>query len=368
MGVNPRRPAVLLAAAAVLVSLAVPAASDSLGKAGGRARDCVAGEASLDRASTARVDFAVWCAVQAGEVRFSFGRAEGGEVLGFGRRIPGRGPGALGSFRCKRRIQKVMCAGRVGGPVTLRGWMEVPAGARCAEPIRVRTAGLIYAAKPIGCPGAHRERAPRDLGYMRGFRRSFGLDPDLHGDRAAVDRRIRGLLRAWRRGEPVARVTTDELGLPLRASDDRELEYRDIYIEQTATILERWAPRHAAASYAGYEVDQEHGGIFYIGFTGDQEAQVAAFKARFDLIAPERIEPFPIPPTHSERELLALEEEVLDWWTSHPGVLDDLSLDTMANKVKAGAKDVTRAQGLLAERFGDEAPIIVVHSPGGTLL
>ena len=51
-----------------------------------------------------------------------------------------------------------------------------------------------------------------------------------------------------------------------------------------------------------------------------------------------------------------------------PGRARRSRLDTLANKVKAGAKDVTRARRLLAERFGDEAPILVVHSPGGTLL
>jgi hypothetical protein len=263
----------------------------------------------------------------------------------------------------------VSCAGRVSGPVTLRGWIAAPRGTRCAAGLRARTAGLLYAAKPDGCPGGAPERAPEDLGYMRSFRRSFGLDPDLHGDRVAIDRRIRGLIRAWSRGEPVARVTTGELGLPLRARDDRELEFRDEYREQTASILEHWAPRHAAATFAGWDFDHEHGGIFYIGFTGDQDAQLAAFKARFDLIAPGRIRPFPIPPTHSERELIALEEEVLEWFLTVEGDLfTSLSTDILANKVEVGTLHVAKARRLLTERFGADAPIRVVHEARGVLL
>jgi hypothetical protein len=197
---------------------------------------------------------------------------------------------------------------------------------------------------------------------MFSFRKSFGLDLDLHGNRAAIGRRIHALIRAWSRGEPVARVTADELGLPLRPRDDRELEFRDEYIEQTAGILERWAPRHAAATYAGYDVDHEHGGIFYIGFVGDQDAQLAAFRARFDLIAPGRIEPFPVPPAHSERELLALEEEILEWLVTQEGdVFNSLSLNTLANVIEVGSLQVKKAHLLLVERFGADAPIRVVR-------
>jgi hypothetical protein len=362
-----RKTAILLAAGAV-AALLLPTVGLSLGKAGNRARDCVAGEAALEGANASRIRFVVWCAVQTGEARFSVRRVEGAQVLGFRRRLAPTGPGARGSFRCAQSSQVVRCAGQLGGPLTLQVWIAVPPGTGCEVPVKVRTAEAIYAATPIGCTGSHRERAPHDIGYMRSFRKSFGLDLDLHGNRSAIDRRIRGLFRAWRRGDPVARVTTDELGLPLRAADARELEYRSEYLEQTATILEHWVPGHAAATYAGYDFDHEQGGIFYIGFTGDQDAQLAAFKSRFDLIAPGRIRPFPTPPTHSERQLLALEEEVLDWWTSHPDALDELGLDTLANEVEASSRNATRARRLLARRFGDEAPILVVHSQGGALL
>lgn len=361
MGGTSKRLLVVLLATGAIVALVLPAAADSLGKGGSRARDCVAGEASLDRKSAIAIDFFVWCAVQSGEVRFDFSRP-GGSVAGFGRRIVPAGPGAGSAFRCRQQGQTVRCTGLVAGPVILEARIAAPANARCAAPLRVDTAAERYVSKPFGCPGVRRERPPRDLRYMRGFRRQFGLDPDLHGDRAAIDRRIHALVRAWIQGEPVARVTTDELGLPLRPQDDRELEFRDEYREQTASILEHWAPRHAAATFAGWDFDHEYGGIFYIGFTGDQDAQLAAFKARFDLIAPGRIRPFPIPPTHSERELISLEEEVFEWLLTVKGDLfTSLSTNVLANKIEVGSLHVAKARSLLAERFGADAPIRVVR-------
>jgi hypothetical protein len=358
----------LLAAAALAALLVLPAAAasapiatESMGKAGDHARDCVA-EASLDRERPALVDYVVWCAVQSGKVRFSVGRAEDAEVGGFSRSLSPSGPGASGLFHCARSGQRVRCDGRKSGPVTLRGWLAVPAQTRCSVAIQISTPGILYMAKPAGCPHSRPEPAPRDFRYMREFRRNFGLDPDLEGQPAAIDRRIHNLVRAWRRGNPVARVTNVELGLPLRAVDDRELEYRQAYIEQTARVLERWVPGHAASTYAGYDVDHEHGGIFYIGFTGDQDAQLAAFKRQFDLIAPERIRPFPTPPTHSERELRALEREVVKWWMANEGAISSLSIATLANKVEVGTERVAETRRLLAERFGADAPILVVFA------
>src|SRR6185295_14075178 len=196
------------------------------------------------------------------------------------------------------------------GPVVVRGRIAVPAGSRCAVPIRMRTALVIYQRVPMGCPGAYRKRANFDMGYLRSFRREMGFDEDLKGNKAAIDRRIHGLVRAWRRGEPVARVFASWLGQPLRAADQRRLEFRDELLERTASALERWVPRHAADTYAGYEIDDEHGAIFYVGFTGDQDAQLATFKRQMKLFAPEHIRPFPVQPLYSERALYELEEEV----------------------------------------------------------
>lgn len=207
------------------------------------------------------------------------------------------------------------------------------------------------------------------MGYMRSFRREMGFDEDLKGDKAAIERRIHGLVRAWRRGEPVARVFASWLGQPLRPADQRRLEFREELLNLTASALERWVPRHAADTYAGYEIDDEHGAIFYVGFTGDQDAQLAAFKRQVKLFAPEHIQPFPVQPLYSERALYKLEEEVFQPFDSPLArLVNSLKVVTLQNKVEVGTEHVAKVKRLLTERFGPDAPFLVVFMRPGVLL
>jgi hypothetical protein len=291
-----------LVAAAVLATtllLAVPAfslptATQSMGKGGEFARDCVA-ETSLSRERPGAARFLVWCGVQAGKVSFSLKRGDHLPFRSFPRQISPRGTGAAGAFGCRLVGRTVKCAGRVNGPVTIRGLVGIAPATRCA-PLVVKNAGVWRVGPPNGCPRVRPPRPPHDWRYMRGFRKGFGLDLDLQGDQAAIDRRIRGLVGAWIRGNPVARVTQSEYGLPLSARDATELEYRDEYLQRDSEAIEHWAPRHARETFAGWDFDHEHGGIFYIGFVGDQEAQIAEFERQVRVLAPERIKPFPTPP------------------------------------------------------------------------
>jgi hypothetical protein len=207
------------------------------------------------------------------------------------------------------------------------------------------------------------------MGYMRSFRRTYGFDEDLEGDQTAIDRRIHGLVRAWRRGEPVPRVSAAQYGQPFRPVDQRRLEFRDELLERTASALERWVPRHAANTYAGYEIDDEHGAIFYVGFTGDQDAQLATFKRQMKLFAPEHIYPFPVQPLYSERALYKLEEEVFQPFDSPLArLINSLKVVTLLNKVEVGTEHVAKVKRLLSERFGPDAPFLVVFARPGRLL
>jgi len=341
----------------------------SLIKSGDLARDCVA-QAMLDRSHSRAIRFVVWCSVQTGEARFSLRRADegrsqpGAPILSFSARPETTGHGAGRSFRCERRIESVRCSGRKSGPVVIRGRIVVPAGSRCGVPIQMRAAEAGYQSVPRGCPGTHRERANFGMGYMRSFRRDLGFDEDLKGDQAAIDRRIHSLVRSWRRGEPVPRVSAIQYGQPFRPVDQRRLEFRDELLERTANALERWVPRHAADTYAGYELDDEHGAIFYVGFTGDQEAQLATFKRQVKLFAPEHIQPFPVQPLYSERALYKLEEEVLEPPFDSPleRLINSIGILTLPNKIEVGTEHVAKVKRLLAERFGPGAPFLVVFS------
>lgn len=356
------------------MSSASPSASASLVKSGDLARDCL-GQAMLDGDHPRVIRFVLWCGVQSGEARFSLRRAEGGgsqsgaPILSFSAHPDTTGPGADRSFRCRRRVESLRCTGRKSRQLVVRGRIVVAAGTRCAVPIRLRAAEADYQGVPSGCPGTHRERANFGMDYMRDFRAQLGLDEDLKGNRSAIDRRIRGIVRAWRRGEPVARVSAIQYGQPFRPADQRRLEFRDELLERTADALERWVPKHAADSYAGYELDDQHGAIFYIGFTGDQDAQLAAFKRQVKLFAPEHIKPFPVPPLYSERELAQFEEEV---WEPFGSELSQLIVSTgivsLPNKVEVGTQHVAKVKQLLADRFGPDAPFLVVFERPGVFL
>lgn len=261
------------------------------------------------------------------------------------------------------------CVGRKRGPVTIRGWVTVEPASRCVLSTMLETAESINFSLPLGCPGTKAPRPPRDTGYMRGFRRSFGLDPDLRGNRAAIGRRIRSLIRAWENGDPVARYTTQSLGLPLRPRDQRELDYRGDYLEQTYKELDEWVPRHAKDTYAGYDMDHENGGIIYIGFVGDQKAQLKAFLRSFRPIAPGRIKPFPVPPKYTEAYLWDLAEQVWEPPSSRLGELINSSgVDTLSNVVEVGTEHVAEVRRLIAEKYGPGAPFRVVFEPPAELL
>lgn len=215
---------------------------------------------------------------------------------------------------------------------------------------------------PTGCPRSYEERRRR-LGQIISDRAYYGLDRDLSGDRAAITRRARSLLRAWRRGDPVARWTSLEeaFGMPLRAAEQVELEYRNTYREHFQDLIEGdWVAKNAPSTYAGYELDEAAGGVIYVGFTVEPEATLERLRQR--LIAPDRFLPFPIPPTHTEAELAEI-------WTSFPvetsplrGLVNRTSIDYLANKIQVGTEHVARVRRLIAAEYGPDAPFTVVFA------
>jgi len=347
-----------VAVAFSVVAFAFPSAPPDIAPHG-RATDCTPDVRLGSRPSLVR--YVVWCGTAIGRVKFSIHPAKSVEIARFAKLIEPVGAGAKRAFRCHARGNAVLCVGRKSGPVTVNGWIAVPSATRCSEPITLKGPYDIFGGTPRGCPSVRPEKAPNDFSYFRGFRQDFGLDPDLHNNRRAINRRIRELLRAWRRGNPVARWTASSLGLPLRARDQRELDYRQRYIDRNGPAIERWGKRRAASTYAGYDVDHEHGGVIYIGFVGNQRSQLAAFKRQAKPLAPGRIKPFPVAPTHSEQELNALLNEIVDdaeLWA----VINEAGVDTLGNKVEVGTEHVAEVRALLAKRYGPDAPFKVVFA------
>lgn len=349
-----------------------PATTPLVIQHGDLARDCV-GETMLNRAHERRIDFVVWCSVQKGEARFNLRRAEepwvkeAGPIRGFAARPVATGPGAGEPFHCRRVGQgSVRCKGRKSGPLVVRGWIAVPAGTRCTGGVSLRAAEGIRIGAPSGCPQTPSWEPTFHLGSIRRQRQEMALDADLHGDRAAIDRRIRELIRAWKRGEPVARVSVSQLGMPMRAVDQEKWEFDEALLETTIDRLEGWLSRNDLwRAYAGYDVtdDIADGGkrIIYVGFTGDQNATLAAFKREVKLLAPDQVRPFPVQPLYSERYLWDLGEQLFDEGRSPVSrLIHSISVAVLENKVEVGTEHVAKVRRLLAQRFGPEAPFLVV--------
>ena len=197
------------------------------------------------------------------------------------------------------------------------------------------------------------------------FREEFGLDLDLKGNEIAIDERIFNLIGDWYNphtpaGE-VARATAESWGVPLRAVDAAEMEYRERYITQAATAIPQWASANGATSaYAGYYVDHRAGGIIYVGFTSSQEARVAGLKSTGGLIAPDRVRPFPIQPTYSIAYLESLQLEVVEV-SEAPTAMGGAKVNIQNNRVDVGATNVAEVESFLKSHFGAGAPINVYY-------
>lgn len=349
-------------------SIAIPTASTaatSLTRGDQVARDCVA-QAMLDKEDSRAIRFVAWCSLQAGEARFSLRRIDekleqSVPILSFSARPETTGPGAGRAFRCRRQGVSLRCSGVKSGPVVVRGRIMVRPGERCAASVRIGTGRAVYRDPPRGCPGTRRERGNFGMSFMRDFRRTFFLDEDLQGDRAAIDRRIRGLVRGWRRGEPVARVSADFWGLPFRPADQRHFDLRKALLERTANTLGPWVRQNARDTYAGRSLTDEHGVVMYVGFTGDQDAQLARFKSEAKPFAADHIRPFPVQPLYSARELSKLFYEVTEEPFFVRSLIVSMGIDTMLNKVRIRTPFIVKVKRLLSERFGPEAPFLVLY-------
>jgi hypothetical protein len=359
-----RRPTLAVLAVALCLCLLGIAATVAPGaeENRGRARDCTT-EAMLDRGSPSVIRYVVWCGVQEGRVTLRIKRKRGA-LSGFSSTAAASGPGAAGPMRCRALPGgRAFCSARKSGPVTFRGSVAVPRGTRCASLLSLNvwrwTGDSVDF--PSGCPHSYEARERR-VGQILSDRAWHGLDRDLVGDRAARLRRAEGLLAAWRRGDPVARWTSEEeaFGMPLRAFEQAELEYRDIYREHFQDMVEGgdWVKSNAPDSWAGYELDEAAGGIIWVGFTKEPEALLE--KLRRSLIAPERFRLFPVQPRYTEAQL----EKI---WFSFPrpksalwDLVNSTSIHYIVNKIEVSTEHVARVRRLIAEEYGPEAPFEVV--------
>lgn len=373
------RPAALAASLAVLLTVLGVASAfgfgpNALPPPGGRATDCTTGF-SLAPDSPHQVDWVIWCGTERGrfEIQLHPQKEVGPIALVAGPEI--RGPGAGVAPRCRRTEGEVFCKVRKSGPVTIRGSFTVPDNP-CHEHVAVwidsgRWSGEGIGGAPWGCP-RRRPPKPPTVGHIVRFHENEHL-VGTHEPRAAVVAEARRLRQAWIAEDPIARWTAGAWGVPLAGRDVKELQLRMESLGQADRLIHDWLKKTGLASiYAGWTWGPE--GTIYIGFTRAPVATLARLRKAEPFLAPGRLKPFPIPPTHSERELWDLAERILDATIKleeedKEGFgLEEAGVDTLANKVKVMADQVGAARRWVTETFGPDAPIEVVKGEGGELL
>jgi hypothetical protein len=201
------------------------------------------------------------------------------------------------------------------------------------------------------------------------FRLEHGLDLDLNADSTAIEARAIALRQALRGGDPSALVARRTWGVPLRDVDLRELEYRLYYNIEGSAALREWFSQNARDTYAGSWIDEAAGGVIYVRFTGDQNAQLAALRSAPGILAPERIVGYGVPALYSMAELGVLRKLIADlrfdeaWSQLGLGLITRVRVDPKENKVVVGACDPEAVAPALFDRFGPEAPLSVVYMP-----
>lgn len=246
--------------------------------------------------------------------------------------------------------------------MAFEGWLMVKPGTRCRDSFAISAGGYSEYVYPLGCPGGSRPRLPTVAKITR-FRFAHGLDLDLNADSAAIEARAIALRQALRRGDPSALVARRTWGVPLRDVDLRELEYRLYYNIEGSSALRQWFAQNAGETYAGSWIDEPAGGLIYVRFTGDQEAQLAALRGAPGILAPERIVGYGVPALYSLAELMALEKLIRDEVRGPLGLRDLITMiriDIKENKVVVGATDPESVSPVLIAHFGPEAPLAVV--------
>ncbi len=212
---------------------------------------------------------------------------------------------------------------------------------------------------PYTPPPDPEEEEPPIFENVQKFREEFGLDLDLKGNEQAINERIFTLIGDWHDSSTpagqVARSSGQRWGVPLRASDVAELEYREWYLQENASRIVSWAADNAPTTYGGYRVDNRQGGIIYVGFTANQAATVESLKASGVPVGNERIKADPVTPTYSLESLVGIAEAI---GLEAPQSSTIVEGSITNNQIEVGALNVGAAQSWIASRFGS-APVAI---------
>jgi tripartite motif-containing protein 71 len=203
--------------------------------------------------------------------------------------------------------------------------------------------------------------APRpNFKAIKLFREDYGLDRNKSLTETQLNELILELLYEWEGRDPVAVRATEKWGVPMRAPEVADLEYRESYIEQFAELIPDWAAENAPSTYGGYYVDHRAGGKIHVGFTSNQAAQVQALKGSPGLIDPEQILEYPTPPTQALVTLEATEESVAEVISANATMMSattEIGVEPGDDVVRVGTTDPAMLNSFIEANFGPNAPI-----------
>lgn len=217
---------------------------------------------------------------------------------------------------------------------------------------------------------------PPKFTEVKHFREVYGLDLDLKGNEQAINERIFQLIADWHdpstpQGE-VARATREKWGVPLRAADAAELEYREWFYSLDAERIDQWVGETQPSSFAGYYIDHRAGGIMHIGFTSNQSAQLASLESSLSLVGgSSRLQVYPTPPATPYLSVRATGESVLSAMESNPTLANlvvSVEDDEAGRATRVGTANVAQVESILDQMLGVNAPVSIEYGAGGGTL
>lgn len=194
------------------------------------------------------------------------------------------------------------------------------------------------------------------------FREENGLDRNNPLTEQQMNRLILELLYEWERRDPIPMAAVEGWGVPMRAPELTEMEYRRQYLAQAAHEIPDWADKHAPATYGGYFVNNREGGKIYVGFTQNQASLVNDLKQNGGLMEPGQVEEMATPPATAIIDVEATEESVAAFIAAAPslsGAVKAISLIPETGLIEVIAADEPLVEAAIKSQFGANAPIVI---------
>jgi YD repeat-containing protein len=239
------------------------------------------------------------------------------------------------------------------------------------DPQGRQTAERFFVTVPQQPPPGPEEVERPSFASIKLFREEYGLDRNKSLTEPQLNELILELLYEWEKRDFTAMAAIENWGVPMRAPELAEMEWRREYVNQAAEAIPQWAEENAASLYGGFYVDEKAGSKIYVGFTGNQAALVEALKQSGALINPNQVFPYLAPPKQSVAQLDDAEENIATAIESDPGVSQatvSISVSPQGNAVEVGAISPALVEAFLKQRFGPGAPISVVAEDPDTRL